>query len=254
MANTLVEPLGPHEFSQEGYAEAFSLVKKRLSPAWLKSTQDAAATGDPGAAYLYSIVLRYCAAAPENLDIASRKMDGYLRLLEENPGLESSMQWIEESVLFKAEHCQGLPPRRERIARSFDWFVAAADGGHMLAMLSFYKDAIRQYHELFIRNPDMLYAFHERSREYINRLLETGHPEAFELMALAIHQDIVFQYDGVRSLAFLLVANQQGLPQMSTPWSLQDEIESTLSIEQQRLARELADEICERYCVVSAYD
>ena len=157
--------------------------------------------------------------------------------------LEARLNQLEHGF----ERCEGLG--EDPLNAAVEWLQLAADLSYLPAQIGFYRELpelLRKDRWAVFRRPDFLDLYHQRTPDYMNSALSSGHPEAFRHYASAIAQGIVFETDPVLSLAYEHAAElAQGNGQY---WLPAADPESGLGLEELREARQIGEALCEEYC------
>lgn len=206
---------------------------------FLTEIQERLDSQDAEAAYWYSVYLRQCigsARTKRMLDIRTLAYASKLR--EETDAAITAMT--------KAfERCSSLNPGLDLREEALKWLTLSADLGHMVAQLSYYQSAQALLLDVAFREPHRIYEYQERARAYIQSLLQTGHPEAYAVMAIALHDGYIYEKDPQLGYAYAHLAFDKGFGFLGNYWSLQYGLEGQITLEEANNAKEMSREICE---------
>ncbi len=206
---------------------------------FLEEIQERLDSQDAEAAYWYSVYLQQCigsARTKRMLDIRTLAYASHLR--EETDAAITAMT--------KAfERCSSLDPALDLREEALEWLTLSADLGHMAAQLSYYQNAQALLRDVAFREPQRIYEYQERARVYIQSLLQTGHPEAYAVMAIALDDGYIYEKDPQLAFAYANLASDKGFGFLGNYWSLQYGLEGQITLEEANDAKELSSEICE---------
>ncbi|MEM9531592.1 MAG: hypothetical protein AAGA23_11790 [Pseudomonadota bacterium] len=132
-----------------------------------------------------------------------------------------------------------------------DWLMLSADLDYLPAQVRFYNELpalLRETQARVFAEPFYLDLHREKSIDYLDRALLTGHPRAFLAMGIAIMDAVIFEADTQGALAYLEAADlaAHGLdPQIG---ELKARLTQELTPAEQLDAALWGADLCRRYC------
>ena len=204
--------------------------------------------GDADAAYAYYLFLGHCTSSART----QRELD--LRTIAWDETDSWGLGQADKDYLIRAaeknfNRCSVLDPKLDLQREALDWLTLAADMGHMTAQLQYYTAARQQLlASLGVREPELFYVYHDRSRAYLQNLLKTGHPEAIFLMGVALAEGIIYEQDDRLAYAHVLLAEREGYDDPRTVFGLITQLQGRLTLREANDAKEISRELCDSIC------
>jgi len=197
-------------------------------------------------AYAVYTYLRSCTKQP-------RSVEQYATLEAEFASLQgtSDLAAIMEHYQTGLSRCEGLGEQRELILAMIDWLTMAAERGFPQAQISYYRSfrwLLSNDPWLPYLAPEHVHAYRQRAKRFLLSAMESGHPEALSVFALAHVERIIVEENVVTAFAYALAAEQASQGSNYRAKLLLASIEPALSQQQIDEARHLAEQICEDYC------
>ena len=191
-----------------------------------------------------------CIGQPRTIDAMDLRLEQtenfYQQQVSENSAAayESQLSRLESEF----DRCAGLDDY-DLVATAVDWLQIAADVGYLPAQVAFYTelpDLLRKTRDRLFREPGYIDLHREKSIEYLQLAVNTGHRDAYAQMATAILDGVLYEADPMMALAYLYAANRGGTS-TATASERQTQIELELTASDVLLSQRRADEICRQY-------
>lgn len=233
-----------------------ALTQTTLAETWTVSDYQSASansqTIDGATAFAAYEFARSCIGQPRSDQQFEFRLEQYSQYSQDNPRrissdrLDRAMDGLQEDFL----RCEPFA-ETDLVDAASSWLMLSADLDYLPAQVRFYQELpalLRQTQSRVFREPHYLDLHREKSTEYLNRALLTGHPRAFLAMAIALSDGVIFNQDLIASHAYLLAANLAAAGRDLQIGEMLDRSQTQLSPGDLRLAEGWGTNLCWDYC------
>ncbi len=208
---------------------------------------DSVSGQDAFVAYEY---VRSCIGAPVTEQDYETRLEQYTTAFERR-GRSLGRRY--DRVMERTEQlylrCEGLG-EGDLIQLAAEWLQLAADLDYLPAQVRFYlllPQLLNEERSRVFKEPVYLEIHREKSADYLERAIRTGHPEAFTAMAGALQDGVIYQQDSMAAVAYM------GAAALARGEDVDEAVRESgvaldLTVADRALARSWARTLCRQYC------
>ena len=208
-----------------------------------------AITGE--SAFLAYEYVRSCIGAPVTEQAFETRLEQYTTAFERRGRpLDRRYERIMDRTQQLYLRCEGLGDD-DLVQLAAEWLQLSADLDYLPAQVSFYRELptlLNEERGRLFKEPVYLEIHREKSADYLERALRTGHPQAFRAMAQALEDGVIYQKDRLAALAYMMAADLAAAGKVADIQSFIGTLEVGTTAADRSLARGWARTLCRQHC------